>query len=66
MIGDKRKFLSLKGKDKENNAPTKIKGKGVASLDQNIEAQNVLYVEGLKQNLLSVSQMCDNGCDVTF
>ena len=26
----------------------------------------MLYVEGLKHNMLGVSQMCDNGYDVTF
>lgn len=26
----------------------------------------VLYVEGLKHNLLSVNQMCDNGYEVAF
>ena len=72
MTGDKRNFVSLKEKDKGNNvtfgndAPDRIKGKGIASLDQKIEAQNVLYVEGLKHKLLSVKKLCDNGCDVTF
>jgi hypothetical protein len=28
--------------------------------------QNVLYVEGLKNNLLSVIQMCDQGYNLTF
>ena len=27
---------------------------------------NVLYVEGLKYNLLSISQFCDNGYIVSF
>jgi hypothetical protein len=30
------------------------------------KAQNVLFVDGLKHNLLSVSQMCDKGCEVLF
>ena len=72
MIGEKRKFLSLKEKDRGSNATfgnnslARIKGNGVVILDKKIEPQNVLYVEGLKHNLLSVSQMCDNGYDVTF
>lgn len=72
MIGDKSKFLSQNEKDRGgnvtfgNNSPTRIKGKGVVSLDQKIEAQNVMYVEGLKCNILSFSQMCDNGYNVTF
>ena len=28
--------------------------------------QNVLLVEGLKHNLLSISQLCDKGLEVTF
>ena len=30
------------------------------------KAQDVLFVDGLKHNLLSVSQMCDKGCEVVF
>jgi hypothetical protein len=35
-----------------------INGKG--------KAQDVLFVEGLKHNILSVSQVCDRGCEVVF
>ena len=28
--------------------------------------QDVLFVDGLKHNLLSVSQVCDRGCEVVF
>lgn len=27
---------------------------------------NVLFVEGLKHNFLNISQLCGNGCDVSF
>jgi hypothetical protein len=30
------------------------------------KAQDALFVEGLKHNLLSVSQVCDWGCEVIF
>jgi hypothetical protein len=30
------------------------------------KAQYVLFIDGLKNNLLSVSQICDRGCEVTF
>jgi hypothetical protein len=30
------------------------------------KAQDVLLVDGLKHSLLSVSQMCDRGCEVFF
>ena len=61
MIGKKIKFMSLNEKDKGNivtfgnNALAIIKGRGVVSLDKKIETQNVLYVEALKKNILSVS-----------
>eukprot|EP00253_Pinus_taeda_P011317 PITA_11317 len=45
---------------------TAIKGKGIAQLKEKVKAGNVLYVDGLKHNLLSVSQMCDNGTKVIF
>jgi len=60
MTGDKRKFMSLKEKHRGgnvtfgNNAPTRIKGKGMINLDKKTKTQNVMYVEGLKHNLLSV------------
>jgi hypothetical protein len=48
-----------------NNAPTRIRGKAIVVLDEDkkgkTKAHNVLYVDGLKHNLLSVSQMCDQG-----
>ena len=61
MTGDKNKFLSLKeGKSGNvtfgNDAPRKIKGKGMVSLSNSQgKAQDLLLVEGLKHNLLSVS-----------
>jgi hypothetical protein len=30
------------------------------------KAQDVLFVDGVKHNLLSVSQVCDRGCKVVF
>ena len=30
------------------------------------KAQDVLFVDGLKHNLLSVNQACDKGCEVAF
>jgi hypothetical protein len=30
------------------------------------KAQDVLLLDGLKHNLLSVSQVCDRGCEVVF
>ena len=65
MTGDKSKFLTLSENKSGNvtfgnDAPGKIKGKGMVSLSNGKgKAQDVLFVEGLKHNLLSVSQVCD-------
>jgi hypothetical protein len=72
MTGDKSKFLSLKENKSGsvtfgNDAPGNIIGKGLVSLSNGrSKAQDVLFVGGLKHNLLSVSQICDKGCEVTF
>jgi len=44
----------------------RIKGKGIVSIDQKMNGKNVLYVGGIKNSLLSVSHMCDNGYNVNF
>lgn len=71
MTGDKSKFLSWR-EDKidnvtfGNDALGKIMGKDTISLnDGRGRAQNVLFVDGLKHNLLSANQLCDQGYDVT-
>jgi len=61
MTRNKRNVLSLKENDRGNNftfgnnALTRIKGKGIVSLDQKTTAQNLLHVEVLKHNMLSFS-----------
>jgi hypothetical protein len=65
MTGDKSKFLTLSESKSGNvtfgnDAPGKIKGKGMISLSNGKgKAQDVLFVEGLKHNILSVIQVCD-------
>ena len=45
----------------------KILGKGIVSLGNNkAKAENVLLVENLKPNILSVSQTCGQGHVLTF
>ena len=67
MTGDKEKLESYSALEKGkkvsfgNDTPATIKGKGTAQLKEKVKAGNVLYVDGLKHNLLSVSQMCDQG-----
>ena len=72
MMRDKSKFLSLSESKSGNvtfgnDSLGKIKGKGMVSLSNGKgKAQDVLLVDGMKHNLLSVSQMCDRGCEVLF
>jgi hypothetical protein len=71
MIGDRDKFLTLR-KERDgsvsfgNHDSAKIIGKGIARIGNKIEKEeNVLLVEDMKHNILSVSQMCDQGYKVT-
>jgi hypothetical protein len=72
MAGDRDRFLTLR---KERDGPvsfrnddsTKIIGKGTVIIgNKNTKEKNVLLVEDMKHNLLSVIQMCDQGHKVTF
>lgn len=71
MIGDKYKFFHLEDYDGGfmkfgDNSGIHIRGKGTLLLKNDIPIHDVYYVEGLKHNLLSVSQICDNGYNVSF
>ena len=70
MTGDKRKFVSLNKKEGNvsfGSGSTKIVGKGIVTLiNGKGKAQNAFLVNGLKHNLLSVSQICDQGHKVVF
>src|SRR3954453_16753413 len=44
----------------------KIIGSGTISIGNSPSITNVLLVEGLTHNLLSISQLCDNGYDIIF
>jgi hypothetical protein len=72
MTGDRDKFLTLQ-KERDgsvsfgNDDSSKIIGKGTVRIgNKNEKAKNVLLVEDMKHNLLSVSQMCDQDHKVTF
>jgi len=62
MARDKNKFKSL-GNKKDgkvipgNNAPTKVLVKGRAKINKYRRATNILLVQGLKHNILSVGLM---------
>ena len=62
-------FLTLTMKDGGN---VKFKGNqtgkivGIGTIGNSISIINVWLVDGLKHNILSISQFCDNGYDVMF
>jgi len=65
MTGDKNSFLSLEMRDGGmvtfgNNEKASIKGKGMIGKVNSAKIENVHFVEGLKHNLISISQLCDN------
>ena len=49
-----------------DGSKSQINGKGIISLPGLPDIANVLYVEGLKVNLLSISQICDQDFMVLF
>eukprot|EP00253_Pinus_taeda_P011331 PITA_11331 len=69
MTGDKEKLQSYSALEKEkkvsfgNDNPALIKGKGFVLLKEKVKAGNVMYVDGLRHNLLSVSQMFNKGTE---
>ena len=47
----------------ENDEPSKNKDKGMVSLSNGKgDSQDDLPIDGMKHNLINVSQMCDRGC----
>eukprot|EP00253_Pinus_taeda_P013040 PITA_13040 len=70
MKSNKEKLQPYSALEKEkkvsfgNDTPAFIKGKGSVHLKEKVKAGNVMYVDGLKHNLLSVSQMCDQGTEI--
>ena len=71
MTGDKNKFTSLTLKDGGNvkfgdNSKGKIIGIVNISKTHSLVIEDVLLVDGLKHNLLSISQLCDKGYNVIF
>ncbi|KAJ9541925.1 hypothetical protein OSB04_028431 [Centaurea solstitialis] len=47
------------------NQKGKVKGYGMI-VNREIKVNQVSYVDGLKHNFISFSQLCDNGLDVMF
>ena len=71
MTGDKQCFISFIKKEGGsvtfgNNDKGQVKGKGIIGKNNSAQIEDVQYVEGLKHNLLSISQLCDSGFEVVF
>ena len=71
MTGERDLFLDLAPKDGGyvtfgDNAKGKVVGIGTIGQPHSTTIRNVLLVEGLKHNLLSISQFCDDGYEVIF
>ena len=71
MTGDRSKFSILTPRNKGyvtygDNNKGKILGVGRVGKPPNTTIDGVLYVEGLKHNLLSISQLCDKGFNIIF
>ena len=70
-IGDQSLFKVFKSKNGGNitfgdGSKSQIKGKRIISLPGLPNITNVLYVKGLRMNLLSISQICDQEFMVLF
>ena len=50
----------------ENNSHVIIKGKEIVLLKKKVKARNVLFVDGLRHNLLSAIKICDQGHELIF
>ncbi|CAH9110852.1 unnamed protein product [Cuscuta epithymum] len=71
MTGDSSWFKTLISKDGGNvtlgdKTKKKVIGKGQVSISDSTTIKDVLLVDGLKYNLLSISQLCDDGHKVVF
>ena len=74
MTGDSRMFNSINPNDDngvdsitfDDNGKGKVKGLGKIAISNDLSISNVLLVESLNFNLLSVAQLCDLGFKCIF
>ena len=71
MTGDRAKFTTLTPRESGyvtigDNSKRKILGVGSVGMTPNLSIENVLLVDGLKFNLLSISKLCDKDYKVEF
>jgi hypothetical protein len=74
MTNDSRMFNSIKSNDGDgvqsitfgDNSKDKVKGLGKVTISHDLSIFNVLIIESLNCNLLSVAQLCDLGFKCIF
>ena len=71
MIVDKSQFITLEAKNRRmitfgDNNKKKIIGIGNIGITLSTCIENMLLVDGLKYNLLSISQLCDKDYKIVF
>ena len=71
MTGDKKLFIILETKERGvvtigDNDKGHIVRIGNVQLTPLTSLKNILYIRGLKYNLISISQLCDRGLKVSF
>ena len=71
MTGNKAKFAYLELNDGGkvtlgDNTTCRVLGSGTIQISKNFCIEKVLFVDGLKHNLLSISQLCDKGFVIQF
>ena len=72
MCGDKNQFITIEPKEDggvvtfEDNGQGKIVGTGKIQINSTTFIDNILYVKGLKHNLISISQLCNKRYIISF
>ena len=70
--GDKSQFITIEPKEEDgvvifgDNGQSKIVGIDKIQINSTTFIDDVLFVKGLKHNLISISPLCDKGCTVSF
>jgi hypothetical protein len=72
MTGDSRMFNSIEDNNEVDsitfgdNGKSEVKGLGRITISNDLSISNVILVESLNFNLLSVAQICDLGTNATL
>ncbi|PKU72573.1 hypothetical protein MA16_Dca008630 [Dendrobium catenatum] len=71
MTGDANQFIVLETRTGGkltlgDNTTRKVVGASIIGNSKNLLIENIFLVDGLKHNLLSISQLCDKGFIINF